>query len=541
MVQLQRGRDKGRESRFENNGSQAQTLSRFLKLFLVLLLVAGVCFRFYNIDRKVYWLDEARTSLRMSGHTQTELVQEVFTGQVVDVATLQQYQRPTPTKTWGDTLHALKGNAEHTPLYFLLARLWTEGFGYSIANIRGLSVFFSLLVFPCLFWLCRELFESPAVAWMAMALVAVMPLQVLYAQEARPYSLWTMEILLSSAVLLWAMRSPQNRWRWLTYGITLVTGLYTQLLFGLVAIAHGLYVLVEEDLLIKRRWTPTAIGYSLATLGSLTALLPWLGLIWHNLDQVQEATQSLYQPYQFSTLINEWFLNLSRGFIDRELGSLNTLAVVLLAFFPLYYLCRKTSRTTWLFIITLVAVTFLALALPDIFLGGQRSLRIRYFIPSFLGLQIALAYLLVKQFQAKSWFARFWQLVGMAVIVGGLMACFSSAQAQVWWNKSIPRSAYYPEVSALINQSDRPLVISDSDPAEILTFSYWLDEKVKLQLVGRPRQLRVAESYTPTFLLNPSRRLRTRVKNQGYHLKRLYEDRSNPRKAEPRLWLAEKR
>ncbi|MCY7282616.1 MAG: glycosyltransferase family 39 protein, partial [Cyanobacteria bacterium CAN_BIN43] len=195
---------------------------RWLQICAIALLVIGIFFRFYNLDRKVYWLDEARTSLRMSGHTQTELVKEIYTGQVVTAATLQTYQRPGE-KSWGDTLHALKGNAEHTPLYFLLARLWTEGFGYSVANIRGLSVFFSLLVFPCLFWLCRELFASNAVGWMAIALVSITPLHVLYAQEARLYSLWTVKILLSSAILLWAMRT-KTRWSWVAYGISLTLG-----------------------------------------------------------------------------------------------------------------------------------------------------------------------------------------------------------------------------------------------------------------------------------------------------------------------------
>lgn len=39
-----------------------------------------------------------------------------------------------------------------------------------------------------------------------MALIAVSPFHVLYAQEAREYSLWTVTILLSSAALLRAMR-----------------------------------------------------------------------------------------------------------------------------------------------------------------------------------------------------------------------------------------------------------------------------------------------------------------------------------------------
>ena len=505
---------------------------RWLQICAIALLVIGIFFRFYNLDRKVYWLDEARTSLRMSGHTQTELVKEIYTGQVVTAATLQTYQRPGE-KSWGDTLHALKGNAEHTPLYFLLARLWTEGFGYSVANIRGLSVFFSLLVFPCLFWLCRELFASNAVAWMAIALVSITPLHVLYAQEARPYSLWTVEILLSSAILLWAMRT-KTRWSWVAYGISITLGLYTQLLFGEIIIAHGIYGAIVENVFAKRRLSSTARSYLIATGISLVSLAPWLILFFGNLEQVQEATATLNLPYQFSTLINEWVLNFSRGLIDRELGSLNTVGLILLGFAPLYYLYRKTPKVTWLMIVAIVAVSFLVLALPDIFLGGQRSLRIRYLIPAFLGIQMAIAHLFVTQIEAGGWGKRISQLALTGLIVGGIVACSISAQAQVWWNKSIPRSAYYPAVSTLINQASNPLVISDDDPAALLAISYWVKPNTHFQLVSTPKQLKIAEGFDPIFLLNPSKRLRTRLERKNT-IKPVYEDHSMSQ-AEVRLW-----
>ncbi|MEG3987264.1 hypothetical protein QUA13_08880 [Microcoleus sp. S28C3] len=42
--------------------------------------------------------------------------------------------------------------------------------------------------------------------WIAVGLLAVSPLHVLYAQEARPYCLWPALILISCASLLRAMR-----------------------------------------------------------------------------------------------------------------------------------------------------------------------------------------------------------------------------------------------------------------------------------------------------------------------------------------------
>ena len=75
--------------------------SRWLRSLAIVLLLLGVFFRFYHLDEKVFWLDEARTSLRMSGHTKTEFLQEVYTEKVIDLQTLQQYQRPNNTR-WAD-------------------------------------------------------------------------------------------------------------------------------------------------------------------------------------------------------------------------------------------------------------------------------------------------------------------------------------------------------------------------------------------------------------------------------------------------------
>src|SRR5207248_4961479 len=95
--------------------------------------------------------------------------------------------------------------------------------------------------FPGLYWLCRELFGCSRTAWMAVALLAVSPFHVLYAQEAREYSLWTVAILLSSAALLRAARL-QTRRTWWAYAASVALGLYSHTLFVLVAGAHGAYM-----------------------------------------------------------------------------------------------------------------------------------------------------------------------------------------------------------------------------------------------------------------------------------------------------------
>lgn len=188
---------------------------RWIKTFAIALLVVGIALRFVNLDRKIYWYDETLTSLRIFGHTRTEL-EETFRGQVVPVSDLLQFQHPQPDKGWNDTLDALKGNAEHPPLYYLLARLWASIFGSSIAAMRSFPAVTSLLAIPCIYWLSVELFAAPLTGWVAMAIAAVAPFQVLYAQEAREYALWIVIILFSCAAFLRALRL-NTRSSWLLY------------------------------------------------------------------------------------------------------------------------------------------------------------------------------------------------------------------------------------------------------------------------------------------------------------------------------------
>ncbi|NJO50935.1 MAG: hypothetical protein HC840_17495 [Leptolyngbyaceae cyanobacterium RM2_2_4] len=142
-----------------------------------------------------------------------------------------------------DTVKALSTHPEHPPLYYLLVRIWTQfwtqWFGNSVAVFRSLSVVLSILTLPCLYWLCAELFELSLTRSLILAIVAVSPLHVLYAQEAREYSLWILAIVLSGAALLRATRL-QTQASWKVYAATVALGLYSHLLFIWVAIAQSL-------------------------------------------------------------------------------------------------------------------------------------------------------------------------------------------------------------------------------------------------------------------------------------------------------------
>jgi uncharacterized membrane protein len=491
----------------------------WLQVTAVALLALGIFFRAVNIEKKAYWYDETFTSLQLSGYTPDEITQEILDGRTLRLEDLQKYQYPNSQKSALDTVKGVaKIEPQLTPLYFVMVRFWVQCFGHSIAAIRSFSAAISLLVFPCVYWLCLELFQSPLTGWMAVALMAVSPFHVLYAQEARPYSLWTVAILLSSASLLRAMRLQTKR-SWALYGITVILGLHSFLFSILVSLAHGIYVVLSQEF----RFSKTLTDYLIASALGLLTFAPWIFIVLISLPEIAGDTdwrsQKISLPYQ----ILGWVRSISLFFVDFNLNSRSQLIytipfsvllllLLIIAAYSIYFLCRHTTQKVWLFVLTLMAVPALSLILPDLILGGQRSLVTRYLIPSFLAVQLAVAYLLATQVTNVSLNLRqhqLWKLVTVALISVGVLSCALISQSEVWWTKADDN--IHHKLAAIINQSRQPLVISDTWLVRVLSLSHQLDPKVQFKLAVAPETPEITEGYSDVFLYKPSPHLKEEI------------------------------
>jgi uncharacterized membrane protein len=353
------------------------------------------------------------------------------------------------------------------------------------------------LVFPCIYWLVWELFQSAKVGWMAIALVAVSPFHLLYAQEAREYSLWTTTILLASAALLRAMRL-KSKPMWVFYALTLALNFYVSLLSIFVAISHALYVISIE--LFERRklggfskqeskkflftYLPS---FSLASFVAFLLFSPWMLVIIHHASNLHTKTSWTNIQRTFAELFLMWQLHLSSIIIDLD-PRVNQFVsprifIVLLIFiiYAIYYLYASQRRKAVIFLTALIVVNIFGLILPDLILGGQRSSMTRYFFPAFLGIEIAFAYLIVE---SKFVQRKLWTAVAILLVALGLISCMNIARADTWWNKGI---SYDNAASAkIINASDRPLVISNNFEANmgnIISLCHLLKPQVKLMLM----------------------------------------------------------
>jgi uncharacterized membrane protein len=161
-------------------------------------------------------------------------------------------------------------------------------------------------------------------------------------------------------------------------------------------------------------------------------------------------------------------------------------------------------------------VSAIALILPDLIWGGRRSISSRYFIPCYIGIQLAVAYLLTTHLLGTGVSKqKFWQGIMAVLISLGLVSCTISSQAYTWWNKVV--GYYNPQMAKIINQATHPLVISntsDVNTGDIISLSYLLDSKTQLQLVVDPNIPNIPDGFRDVFLFYPSKTLQETLRKE---------------------------
>ncbi len=207
-----------------------------------LLISLGLGLRLFHLGSQSYWLDEA-ISL---GIARAELA----------------------------TILTNVAQSSHPPLYYLLLKGWLAlGLGGGETTVRLLSALLSTAAILAVYALARGLFDKHT-ALVSTALMALSPFQVLYAQEARMYSLLALltTLTLLTFIRAWRVNRPVA---WLLFAGAAAGCVYTHYFSFLVLGGVGLFALLES--LASRTWKRWP-GLLLA--GAVVALLfvPQLGL-----------------------------------------------------------------------------------------------------------------------------------------------------------------------------------------------------------------------------------------------------------------------
>ncbi len=515
-----------------------------LIILLIIAITLGIGFRFFNLDKKVYWHDEVYTSLRAAGFNRTDIDRELFINQIIPAHQLQKYQDIQSVSTFRGTLESLTiENPHHPPLYFLTARLWMQQFGGSLTASRSLPVLISLLSLPLIYILSLQLFNSHLTALLATTFLGLSPFEILFAQTARQYSLVTVLSIGSGILLLRAInyRSWKN---WVLYSIICAIGLYTHLFFALTIMSQGIFVLSNWLLSINikknlsQRTTILAkikffiktlpLDFLIASAGIIILYIPWIIVLANNMQRVSDTTSWIRVSVGFDYLVKKWILSFSCSFMDLDFG-FNSIATYLLRVifliiigFAVYTVCRYCSRATKLFILTSIFVPFILLVIPDLILGGKRSAVTRYLISCFPAIYLSVAYLLGRYLDRKN----FWRVVLAILLTASIASCTISAISDTWWTKSLSYSN--AKIAKKVNASDSPILLSDigddyTNTGDLISLSYILDDDVRLLLLSNWPNLEMVENESEIFVFRPSGRLREAIKAKEWELNVLAE------------------
>ena len=505
------------------------------RFLIIILLAIGIFFRFTNLDTKIYWLDETVTSLRLSGYSLQELDRSLYNNDdLISLWDLQKFQKVNSEKTINDSLQQLaRLEPQISPLYLILARFWSEWFGSSVAVIRSLSVLINFLIFPGIYWLCWELFQSPTLSWMNVGLIAISPFHLLYAQEARHYSLWTVTILLSSAAFLRALRVKTTK-SWVIYGMTMALNLYSNPLSILMGIMHSIYLLV----IVGFRQKKILISYCFTWLGIIIGWMPWLWVIITNLKQAHKAVSWTEVNMTKYWLLKWFFENSILSVIDiTELRQSNhksiqifclisILAILGLIGYSIYFIVRNTSKKSWFFLVLLILFGGLIFLLLDLLFGGMRSQIPRYLIPYYLGINITVIIMIYHKLISPISLER---NLGRGLIVTlislGIISCTIISQVECSWSKE--PSCDNITIARIIKKASHPLLVTNrfkTNIGQLFSLSYKLDSNVKFQLLKSSSKFQTPEGFSDIFLYNISPSLREELaRSRSFQIQSVYQ------------------
>lgn len=211
-------------------------------------------------------------------------------------------------------------------------------------------------------------------------------------------------------------------------------------------------------------------------------------------------------------LLKTWFSNIKLIFLYLEIPIIpyfsllfSSLLIVLLICYSIYFLCRHTQKQVWLFVLILIISNSLPLMLPDVILGGTRSIVARYWTPCYLAIHLSIAYLFATKIASVeiSKLRKFWKIIIAIVISCQVLACAVNTNIIVFISSNQFQSE---NLSQFINQTNHPLVVSNDyrySATELLSLSYLLDSKVRLQLVKSSDLPNIPNKFSDVFVYSP--------------------------------------
>lgn len=406
-------------------------LRRYEYVPVVAVLFGFVAIALGNIDRWAIWFDEGYTSY---------LVRFNYTDIAKETA-----------------------NDVHPPLYYWTLKTWTLLFGNHEFALRSLSVILMLVALVGIYVLVRRITHSRRSAFLALCGVALTPIFVHYADEARMYAMAAAIVVWATYVLFRAEHGESKKWWWL-YSVLVFAGMFTHYYTAFAWLAHWAWRASEVRRgRIMKFWTKPWIWVHV---GAVTAFCFWLPTMIKQAGTVQVAGNGFWiGPITGSTLL-DYIGDVTLSFMNNRLNgwwalgavAITALVVVIVAQKDLWRVRGREAKSpngVWL----LGWLAFLPLGLLILIsMPPMRSTFVdRYILYSAMALMALVAIWFSRHLHEK-----WWRIAGIITVLLLMLGIVNLYRYGSVYNKSTDTATRTRDLIYKINDKDHgdtPIIV----------------------------------------------------------------------------------
>ena len=319
------------------NGKLISEKNRIVILFSIIFL--SLILRIYHVGNKSLWYDEL-ASLSNSGRN------------LIDIITSQI-------------------DPAHPPLYFAILHVFLY-LGSSEFILRLPSVIFSVFSIPLVYILGKDFFNH-RVGLLSAFLLAISPVVIARAQEARMYPLFVFLSLLSLFFFYRAIRENDLKF-WLGLTAANLFNIYTHYFAFTIIFVEFLFLV-----LYFKKYRCFFLKYVLSTICVLLLFIPQLINFYHGflykmgegsswkwglapdysfLPSILISYSSIKPPYEIATIT--MYQNVFDCSLDRWLAGIVLFIILSYGFFSSYRMYKEATILSLVWIITFILTAFLA-------------------------------------------------------------------------------------------------------------------------------------------------------------------------------------
>jgi hypothetical protein len=154
----------------------------------------------------------------------------------------------------------------------------------------------------------------------------------------------------------------------------------------------------------------------------------------------------------------------------------------------------------WSLVTLLTVLPLVVMVVPDLVFRTQVSSRFRYMFPAYLGVQLAVAHLLVGRMGSTGPRAVAWRGLAVLLLTLGATTCLAAVRAETWWGLSRGDVV----AGRILREAQHPLIVSRAPYGVVTTLAHMVEPDTPFVLFGLKTPITLPPWAGEVFAYRPS-------------------------------------